>query len=197
MACRMSAQQTGYWPDLSWELVIPTQGHQSGSCISTTNRRRAPCQVFFSGCPYTWRGYTHQFSAGFEPFLASSSETTEPGISYFCLYNTPKLAFTFSVNHTKNLCLKAKHPCQAARNQSGHWDYRTRFPLLSKGQPHTSSSPVCRVGEVCERKQLSPKHLLLPQTPPPQPQHAYKLLQLCQKTRNASRKPFPCNHSWM
>lgn len=194
----MSAQQTGYPPDLSWELVIPTQWHQSGSCISTTNRRRAPCQVFFSGYPYTWHGYTHQFSAGFEPLLASSSNHRAWNIStsaYIILPNWHSHSLrtthkTFALK--QNTLLKQEGTVTCTGIITGPDSH-----CSAKGSP-MPHHPLCAgLGEVCGRKQLFPKHLLLPQTPPPQPRHAYRLLQLCQKTRNASRKPFSCNHSWM
>lgn len=86
---------------------------------------------------------------------------------YFCLYNTPKLAFTFSANHTQNLCLKAKHPSRARRNRNMHWDhYRTGFPLLSEGQPHATSSPVCRAWRGVWQEAAFPK---TPAAPPNSP----------------------------
>lgn len=45
--------------------------------------------------------------------LSSHHPLLKPqGLAYlcFCLYNTPKLAFTFSPNRTQKLCLRAKTP---------------------------------------------------------------------------------------
>lgn len=144
MACRMSDLQRGYPPDLPWELVTPTRWHQPGSCIRTTNHSRAAGQVALSGHPVLGMAMPSSFQQA--PSLSSHHPLLKPqALAYhcFCLYNTPKLTFTFSPNHTQNLCLRAKHCSQATRDQSRSWGYRAA-PCLSIPCPQGLVRPMSR-----------------------------------------------------
>lgn len=119
-----------------------------------------------------WCGYIYQFSMGFKPLLISPSQTTRPAISPLLLIRYSQItSCILSKPHTKTFALEQKSS-QGRRSQAeatGSEPVEVAFPKTPAAHPNSPASP----------------------------QHAYKSPQLCQRTRNASWKPFPCNRSWV
>lgn len=85
------------------------------------------------------------------------------------------LLHSFQTSH-KDLCLGAK---KLPRNEEPGWGYRVRASRSGFREVAFPKTPAAHPNS------------------PASPQHAYKSPQLCQRTRNASWKPFLCNRSWV
>lgn len=144
MPCRMSDLQRGYPPDLPGSWLPPHDGTSQAPASAPQTIAGQLAKWLFQGIHVL--GMTMPSSFQQAPSLSSHHPLLKPqALAYhcLCLYNTPKLTFTFSPNHTQNLCLRAKHCSQATRDQSRSWGYRAA-PRLSIPCPQGLVRPMSR-----------------------------------------------------